>query len=278
VDGTRSLNPTEGTHLASARYSKSGLDILGVKVYNRRLIRGGGIMKHEVATEVKNLKRKKKGLLHDARSIAKRDPAAKSVLSVIFLYPGFHALIWHRISHRFYLWKRYFIARMISQYARFLTGIEIHPGAKIGNGLFIDHGMGVVIGETAEVGNNCTIYHEVTLGGTGKDKGKRHPTVGDNVLIGAGAKLLGPFLVGDNAMIGAGAVVLDEVEANATVAGIKARVVKRLKRRDEGTECFSSEELDQIHMPDPIALEICKLTNRIEHLEKKLSETGEDRS
>lgn len=223
-------------------------------------------------------KRKKKGLLYDARSIARRDPAAKSVLSVIFLYPGFHALIWHRISHRFYLWRRYFIARGISQIGRFLTGIEIHPGAKIGNGLFIDHGMGVVIGETAEVGNNCTIYHEVTLGGTGKDSGKRHPTVGKNVLIGAGAKLLGPFSVGDNAMIGAGAVVLDEVEANTTVAGIKARLVKRLKRNEGDEECITSEELDQINMPDPIAIEICRLTNRIEALEKKISNAGEDHS
>ena len=223
-------------------------------------------------------KEEKKGLLYDARSIAKRDPAAKSVLSVIFLYPGFHALIWHRFSHRFYLWKRFFIARGISQMGRFFTGVEIHPGAKIGNGLFIDHGTGVVIGETAEVGNNCTIYHEVTLGGTGKDQGKRHPTVGNNVLIGAGAKLLGPFSVGDNAMIGAGAVVLDEVEANTTVAGIKARLVKRLKRKAGEADCIQSEELDQIHMPDPIALEICKLTNRIEHLEKKLSEMGDDRS
>jgi len=216
------------------------------------------------------MKAKKTGLLYDARSIAKRDPAAKSVLSVIFLYPGFHALIWHKFAHRFYLWKRFFIARGISQAGRFFTGVEIHPGAKIGSGLFIDHGMGVVIGETAEVGNNCTIYHEVTLGGTGKDSGKRHPTVGNNVLIGAGAKLLGPFMVGDNAMIGAGAVVLDEVEANTTVAGVKARVVKRLKRKFGDEECISSEELDQIHIPDPIALEICKLTNRIEHLEKQL--------
>ena len=221
-------------------------------------------------------KKKNNGLLYDARSIARRDPAAKSVLSVIFLYPGFHALIWHKIARRFYLWNRFFIARLISQFARFLTGIEIHPGAKIGNGLFIDHGMGVVIGETAEIGNNCTIYHEVTLGGTGKNIGKRHPTVGDNVLIGAGAKLLGPFTVGDNAMIGSGAVVLDEVEANTTVAGVKARTVKRLKRKFGEEDCISSEELDQIHIPDPIALEICKLTNRIEHLEKKLLEKRDD--
>lgn len=219
---------------------------------------------------------KKKGLLYDACTIAKRDPAAKSVLSVVFLYPGYHALIWHRIARRFYLWKRFFIARAISQFARFLTGIEIHPGAKIGNGLFIDHGMGVVIGETAEIGNNCTIYHSVTLGGTGKDQGKRHPTVGNNVLIGAGAKLLGPFKVGNNAMIGSGAVVLDEVEANTTVAGVKARMVKRLKRKDVDGDCISSEELDQIHIPDPVALEICKLTNRIAHLEKKLLELEGD--
>ncbi len=138
----------------------------------------------------------KKGLMYDARSIASRDPAAKSTLEVILLYPGFHALVYHRIAHWFYKKKRFFIARFISQFARHFTGIEIHPGAKIGSGLFIDHGMGVVIGESAEIGDNCTIYHGVTLGGTGKDKGrKRHPTVGNNVLIGAGAKVLGPFKI-----------------------------------------------------------------------------------
>ena len=201
-------------------------------------------------------------LINDAKSIAQRDPAAKSVLEVILLYPGFHAVFMHRIAHWFYKKKLLFIARLISQINRFITGIEIHPGAKIGKGLFIDHGMGVVIGETAEIGDNCTIYHGVTLGGTGKDKGKRHPTIGNNVLIGAGAKILGPFKVGDNAMIGAGSIVMAEVEPNTTVTGPKARVVKRNGRRIP-----PSEELDQIHMPDPMSQEFCKLVMKIEKLE-----------
>lgn len=206
-----------------------------------------------------------KGLLSDAKSIAKRDPAAKNVLEVILLYPGFHALLYHRFAHWFYKKKLFFIARFVSQFARFVTGIEIHPGAVIGSGLFIDHGMGVVIGETAEIGNNCTIYHQVTLGGTGKDKGKRHPTIGDNVLIGAGAKLLGPFKVGDNAMIGAGSVVVEEVENETTVTGPKARAVKRA-----GKKLAPSMELDQVHIPDPVSQEFCRLMVRIEQLEAAL--------
>jgi len=206
-----------------------------------------------------------KGLLNDARSIARRDPAAKSTFEVFVLYPGFHALIYHRIAHWFYRRKLFFLARLVSQFSRFVTGIEIHPGAKIGRGLFIDHGMGIVIGETAEVGDNCTIYHQVTLGGTGKDKGKRHPTIGNNVLIGAGAKLLGPITVGDNAMIGAGSVVLSDVEADTTVTGPKARVVKR-----GGRKLAPSLELDQVHIADPVAQELCKLMVRIGRLEEAL--------
>ncbi|PNT91610.1 serine O-acetyltransferase EpsC [Clostridium thermosuccinogenes] len=206
-----------------------------------------------------------KSLLNDARSIAERDPAAKSTIEVILLYPGFHAIFFHRIAHWLYKRKRFFLARLVSQISRFITGIEIHPGAVIGNGLFIDHGMGVVIGETAEIGDNCTIYHGVTLGGTGKDKGKRHPTIGNNVLIGAGAKILGPFTVGDNAMIGAGSVVMEEVEPNATVTGPKARLVKR-----NGKRVAPSMDLDQIHYPDPLAQEMCKLMLRVEHLEGQL--------
>ncbi|NLK86300.1 MAG: serine O-acetyltransferase [Clostridiaceae bacterium] len=206
-----------------------------------------------------------KGLLDDARSIAQRDPAAKNVLEVFLLYPGFHALIYHRISHWLYTRKRFFLARWVSQVGRSATGVEIHPGAKLGRGLFIDHGMGIVIGETAEVGSNCTIYHGVTLGGTGKDTGKRHPTVGDNVLIGTGAKLLGPINIGDNAMIGAGSIVFDDVEPNTTVAGLKARVV-----RHSGKKLMPSIELDQIHIPDPVAQELCKMLMRIEHLESEV--------
>lgn len=210
----------------------------------------------------------RKCLLSDARSIAKRDPAAKSTLEVVLLYPGFHALIFYRISHAFYKIKLFFIARLISQLGRFLTGTEIHPGATIGNGLFIDHGMGVVIGETAEVGDNCTIYHGVTLGGTGKDTGKRHPTIGNNVLISTGAKVLGPFKVGDNSRIGANAVVLSEVEPNTTVVGVPGRAVKRGNVR----LLPASEELDQIHLSDPVAQELCKLLTRLENIEALLSE------
>jgi serine O-acetyltransferase len=206
-----------------------------------------------------------KGLLDDARSIARRDPAAKSVLEVFLLYPGFHALIYHRISHWLYRRKVFFLARWVSQIGRAATGVEIHPGAKLGKGLFIDHGMGVVIGETAEVGDNCTIYHGVTLGGTGKEKGKRHPTIGDNVLIGAGAKLLGPINIGDNAMIGAGSVVLDDVEPETTVTGVKARAVRR-----SGRKVAPSIELDQVHIPDPVAQELCRMLMRIEHLESEV--------
>lgn len=204
-----------------------------------------------------------KGLLKDAKSIAHRDPAAKSVFEVIFLYPGFQALFMHRFAHWFYKRKRFFIARWISQFSRFITGIDIHPGAVIGNGLFMDHGTGIVIGETAEIGDNCTIYHGVTLGGTGKDRGKRHPTIGNNVLLSAGAKILGPFKVGDNARVGANAVVLREVEPNTTVIGVPGRAVKK-----GDVKLAPSIELDQIHIPDPVAQELCKLMIRIEHLEK----------
>ena len=158
----------------------------------------------------------------------------------------------------------FFTARLISQTARHLTGIEIHPGAKIGRGLFIDHGMAVVIGETAELGDNCTIYQGVTLGGTGKDVGKRHPTLGNNVLVGAGAKVLGPFTVGDNAKIAANAVVLNEIPADSTAVGIPARVVRRC-----GERVTEAQDLDQIHIPDPVSQKLCELQHRIEELEKE---------
>ncbi len=167
-----------------------------------------------------------KELYRDAKNIKEKDPAARNVLEVIFLYAGFHALCFYRVSHFLYKKKIYFIARFISQFARFLTGIEIHPGAKIGKRLFIDHGMGIVIGETTKIGNDCTIYHQVTLGGTGKDKEKRHPTLGNHVMVGAGAKILGPIYIHDHAKIGAGAVVLKEVEKGETVVGIPAKNIK----------------------------------------------------
>ena len=170
-----------------------------------------------------------KRLNYDLERVLNEDPAAKSKIEVLLLYPCIHAIIAYRLSHFLYSHKRFFLARLISQLARFFTGIEIHPGATIGKGLFIDHGMGVVIGETAEVGDNVTIYHGVTLGGTGKHKGKRHPTIGNNVLIGTGAKVLGPITVGDNAKIGANSVVLHNVPEGATAVGIRAKNILKNK-------------------------------------------------
>ena len=192
-------------------------------------------------------------------AVKQRDPAARSTSEILLLYSGVHAIFAYRVSHKLYLGKHYFSARLISQLARFFTGIEIHPGATIGKGLFIDHGAGVVIGETAEIGDNCTLYQGVTLGGTGKDVGKRHPTLGDNVMIGAGAKVLGPFKIGDNAKIASNAVVLDEIPADSTAVGIPARVVKRGGRK--------IDNMDQIHIPDPVSQELCKLEHRIAQLE-----------
>ncbi len=202
-------------------------------------------------------------LKYDIDSIRERDPAARSRAEVLLLYSGLHAVLYHRAAHFFYRRDMKFIARMISQHARFMTGVEIHPGAKIGKGLLIDHGAGVVIGETAVVGDNCTIYQGVTLGGTGKDVGKRHPTIGNNVMIGSGAKVLGPVKVGDNSKIAAGAVVLNEVPADSTAVGVPARVISRKKTA-------TSENLDQVHIPDPVAQEICKLRAEIEALEKRI--------
>ncbi|EGT3599158.1 serine O-acetyltransferase [Clostridium perfringens] len=163
-----------------------------------------------------------RNLKYDIENVMKNDPAARTKLEVLLLYQSIHVLIFYRIAHGLYKIKLFFLARLISQLGRFFTGIEIHPGAKIGKGLFIDHGMGVVIGETAEIGDNVTIYHGVTLGGTGKDKGKRHPTVGNNVIIGCGAKILGPISIGDGAKIGANSVVLKDVPKGKTAVGIPA--------------------------------------------------------
>ena len=170
-------------------------------------------------------------LRNDIRAVMERDPAVKSVFEVLLCYPGLHALIMHRIAHGFYRRRWFVVARLTSHLSRFLTGIEIHPGAKIGEGLFIDHGLGVVIGETAEIGDNVTIYQGVTLGGTGKEKGKRHPTIGNNVVVSAGAKVLGSFTVGDNSRIGAGSVVLKEVPPDSTVVGVPGKVVARNGRK-----------------------------------------------
>lgn len=209
------------------------------------------------------------GLRKDIAAVKERDPAARSSLEVLLLYAGVHALIYHRFSHWFYTHKMFFIARFISQFARFCTGIEIHPGAKIARGVLIDHGAGVVIGETAEVGEGCTIYQGVTLGGTGKDKGKRHPTLGKNVMVGSGAKILGPFVVGDNAKIAAGAVVLEPIPEDATAVGVPARVVRRGSKK-------VSHDLDQVHIPDPVSQELCRLLMKIDALEKRIGELEAD--
>lgn len=200
-------------------------------------------------------------------AILERDPAARSRVEVVLLYPGFKAIMAHRRAQWFYRHNMPLIARLISERAKRRTGIEIHPGAKIGRGVMIDHGSGVVIGETAEIGDGCTIYQGATLGGTGKDKGKRHPTLGKNVLVGAGAKVLGPFSVGDNARIAAGAVVLSEVPADATAVGVPAKVV-----RIAGQKISGCRELDQIHYTDPVAQELSRLGCQIETLQQRIDE------
>ena len=216
---------------------------------------------------IKDAKKGAKALCHsvreDVNAVRERDPAARSNLEVLLLYSGVHALIAHRIAHGLYLREHYFSARAISQISRAITGIEIHPGATIGKGLMIDHGMGVVIGETAEIGDNCTIYQGVTLGGTGKDVGKRHPTLGNNVMVGAGAKVLGPFKIGDNVKIAANAVVLEEIPEQSTAVGIPAKVVRRQGVKVEN-------DLDQIHIPDPVAAEIKRLESKLSELQAEL--------
>jgi len=206
----------------------------------------------------------------EIKAIRGRDPAARSGLEVVLLYPGFHAIMLHRPAHWLYRRRAYFSARAISQLSRFLTGIEIHPGAKIGRGVLIDHGSGVVIGETAVIGNHCILYQGVTLGGTGKDKGKRHPTLGNNVTVGSGAKILGPFKIGDGAKIASNAVVLGAVPPGATSVGVPARVV-----RINGKKV--PHPLNHIDIPDPVAqemnamaLEIAQLRQLVESLELKV--------
>ncbi len=209
-----------------------------------------------------------KFIREEISAIMERDPAARNAFEVFFMYSGFHAVFWHRLSHWLFKKKRYTLARYVSQTIRFWTGIEIHPGATIGKGLFIDHGMGVIIGETTEIGDNCTIYQGVTLGGTGKDVGKRHPTIGNNVLIGAGAKVLGPFKVGDNSKIAANAVVLSEVPENCTCVGVPARIVKINNRR--------VSNFDNVHIPDPVSQELCRLSAQLDKLEKMLVKGDEE--
>ena len=206
-----------------------------------------------------------------------RDPAARSTMEILLLYPGLKATQSHKAAHWCYEHDLKFLARFISQRSRHHTGIEIHPGAKIGKRLVIDHGMGVVIGETAEIGDDCLLFHGVTLGGTGKDQGKRHPTLGDNVMVGSGAKVLGPFKVGDNSRIAAGAVVLTEIPPNSTAVGVPARVVR--------VNGVRPDLLDQIHYSDPVAQELCRmhneiqqLSNEVRYLEKNVSQAVEGRA
>ena len=204
-------------------------------------------------------------LKRDIDAVLARDPAVHSRAEVVFCYPGFRAVRRHRRAHRAYEKGHFFWARLISARTKRLTGIDIHPGAQIGEGLFIDHGTGVVIGETAVIGDNCTIYQGVTLGGTGKETGKRHPTLGDNVMVGAGAKLLGNFTVGSGSKIAAGAVVLTDIPENATAVGVPAKVVRQNGAR------IQSQDLDQVHMPDPVECEITTVCERVAKLEQKLS-------
>ena len=213
-----------------------------------------------------------KRIKEEIRIIQERDPAIHSWMEV-FLYPSFKVMMHYRLAHRLYLSGHYFLARLISQRGVRRTGIEIHPGAQIGEGFFIDHGNGVIIGETTIIGNNVTLYQGVTLGGTGKEHGKRHPTIGDNVMISAGAKVLGSFTIGENSKIGAGSVVLSPVPPNSTVVGVPGRVVKR------GNQALPRETLDQVHLPDPVKEDIAllqqantELINRVLELEQKVKQ------
>lgn len=212
-----------------------------------------------------------KMLKEDIEVVFEQDPAARTYLEVILTYSGLHAIWAHRLAHAFYKRKFYFIARVISQISRFFTGIEIHPGAKIGRRFFIDHGMGVVIGETCEIGDNVTVFQGVTLGGTGKEKGKRHPTIKDNALIATGAKVLGSITVGENSKIGAGSVVLKEVPPNSTVVGIPGKVVIQ-----DGVKI--KKDLNHSDLPDPVSDKFKELEDKIEEMEKVLAELQQERS
>lgn len=205
-----------------------------------------------------------KQLREDIACVKDRDPAARSAVEILLLYPGLKAIRLHRLANKFYKKKMFFMARWISQRASKKTGIEIHPAVQIGKRFFIDHGTGVVIGETCVIGDDVTIYQGVTLGGTGKDTGKRHPTIGNNVMIGAGAKVLGPLNIGDNSKIASGAVVLNDIPPDSTAVGVPARVVKR--------EGMRVDDLDQVHIPDPVAQEIARLETEIIELKKQINQ------
>lgn len=207
-----------------------------------------------------------KKLSKDIDGVKRGDPAARNSFEILLLYSGLHAIMLHRPAHWLYKHKLFFLARLISQFSRFITGIEIHPGATLGRGILIDHGAGVVIGETAEVGDNCIIYQGVTLGGTGKDIGKRHPTLEEDVVVGSGAKVLGPFTVGSGAKIAANAVVLKEIPSNATAVGIPARIVR------VNGETICNNKLDHMNMPDPVTDEFTDIEKTIEELKCKIEE------
>lgn len=239
-------------------------------VAREKIEKGAGVAKEKAkesdCDHVRRLAQGLENIAYDISQIKERDPAALNSLEVVFLYSGFHALVFHRAAHQLHIHGFPMTARAVSQYAKLLTGIEIHPAATIGRGLFIDHGTGVVIGETAVIGDNCTIYQGATLGGTGKHTGKRHPTLGNNVMVGAGAKVLGPFKVGDNSKIAAGAVVLEEIPENCTAVGIPAKVVVCDGKRVE-------QDLDQVHIPDPVAQELAQIRERLTALEAKKRRT-----
>ncbi len=207
-----------------------------------------------------------KQLKEDIACVKSRDPAARSAMEILLLYPGLKAIRLHRLANKFYTKKMFFVARWLSQRASKKTGVEIHPAVKVGKRFFIDHGTGVVIGETAVIGDDVTLYQGVTLGGTGKDTRKRHPTIGNNVMIGAGAKILGPLVIGDNSRIAAGAVVLNDIPPNSTAVGVPARVVKK--------DGMRVDDLDQIHIPDPIAQEIARLESEITELKNQINNGG----
>jgi serine O-acetyltransferase len=211
-------------------------------------------------------------LKRDIRSVFERDPAARSTVEVIFCYPGFHALQFHRVAHWLWGHQMRFLGRLFSHVSRFLTGIEIHPGARIGPGFFIDHGMGVVIGETSEIGKNVTLYHGVTLGGTSLKKEKRHPTLGDNVIVGAGAAVLGPVKIGDNARIGSGSVVIEDVPPNTTVVGIPGKVVYGKQK-----ETPALIDLDHGNLPDPTSEAIRCLLDMIHDLQREVRELKQEK-
>ena len=209
------------------------------------------------------------GLKEDLKVVFERDPAVRSVFEIVFCYPGFHAMIFYRMAHALWTGKFFFLGRFVSHIGRFMTGIEIHPGAQIGRGFFIDHGMGVVIGETAEIGDNCTLYHGVTLGGTSWAKEKRHPTLGDNVVVGSGAKILGPFMVGDGSKIGSNSVVVKEVPEDATVVGVPGRIVVSGEKK-------IGVDLEHAKLPDPVAKAVECMMDQIRNLEERVRDLTDE--